>query len=145
MTPWHDFPVTAWGTGPFDNDEAVYFAASLDDLDPDDRPDAIREALSEAAEVSDYLDRDAGGTAVAAAALVAAQQPDGEPIDSTYGPKQAIPELAEDLCPLAVRALTRVLADDSELNELWSESPDGDAWFTTIAQLAEILAAATTA
>lgn len=145
MTPWHDFPVTAWGTGPFDNDDAVDFAAALDDLDPDDRPDAIREALSEAAEESDYLDRDAGGTAVAAAALVAAQQPDGEPIDSAYGPKQAIPELSEDLCVLAVQALTRVLADDSELNELWSDAPDGDAWFTTIAQLAEILATATTA
>lgn len=136
--------MTAWGTGPFDNDEAVDFAASLDDLDPDDRPDAIREALSEAAEESDYLDRHAGGAAVAAAALVAAQQPDGEPIDSSYGPKQAVPELAEDLCPLAVQALTRVLADDSELNELWSDSPAGDAWFTAIAQLAEILATATT-
>lgn len=131
--------MTAWGTGPFDNDEAVDFAATLDDLDPDDRPAAIRDALAEAAEQTDYLDREAGGAAVAAAALIAAQQPDGEPVDSTYGPKQAIPELPEELCQLAVQALTRVLADDSELNELWSESPDGDAWFTMIAQLAEVL------
>lgn len=132
--------MTAWGTGPFDNDEAVDFAATLDDLDPEDRPAAIRDALADAAEETDYLDHDAGGAAVAAAALIAAQQPDGEPVDSTYGPKQAIPELPDELCALAVQALTRVLADDSELNELWSESPDGDAWFTMIAQLAEVLA-----
>ncbi|HKN96206.1 MAG TPA: DUF4259 domain-containing protein [Pseudonocardiaceae bacterium] len=135
--------MTAWGTGPFDNDAAVDFAAALDDLDPEDRPAAIRDALAEAAEETDYLDREAGGAAVAAAALIAAQQPDGEPVDSTYGPKQAIPELPEELCALAVQALTRVLADDSELNELWSESPDGDAWFTMIAQLAEVLAITT--
>jgi uncharacterized protein DUF4259 len=132
--------VTAWGTGPFDNDEAVDFAAALDDLDPEDRPTAIREALTEAVEAGDYVDRDTGGAAVAAAALVAAQQPDGEPVDSAYGPKQAIPELPDDLRALAVQALTRVLADDSELTELWSESPDADAWFTTVCQLAEILA-----
>jgi hypothetical protein len=131
----------AWGTGPFDNDDAVDFAASLDDLEPEDRPNAIREALAEAAAETDYLERDAGGAAVAAAALVAAQYPDGEPIDSVYGPKQSIPDLPEELKPIAVQALTRVLADDSELNELWADSPDGEAWFTMVAQLAEVLTA----
>jgi hypothetical protein len=135
--------VTAWGTGPFDNDEAVGFAAALDDLDPEDRAAAIRDALTEAAEAIDFLDRDTGGAAVAAAALVAAQQPDGDPVDSAYGPKQTVPELPAELCSLAVQALTRVLADDSELNELWSDSPDGDIWFTAIAQLAEVLAITT--
>lgn len=136
--------MTAWGTGPFDNDAAADFAASLDDLDPEDRVGAIRDALTEAAEESDYLEREAGGAAVAAAALVAAQQPDGEPVDSAYGPKQAIPDLPGGLCALAVAALTRVLADDSELTELWSESADGDIWFTTIANLADVLAATAT-
>jgi hypothetical protein len=131
----------AWGTGPFDNDDAVDFAASLDDLEPEDRPNAIREALAEAAAETDYLERDAGGAAVAAAALVAAQYPDGEPIDSVYGPKQSIPDLPEELKSIAVQALTRVLADDSELNELWADSPDGEAWFTMVAQLAEVLTA----
>lgn len=133
--------MTAWGTGPFDNDDAADFAASLDDLEPDDRTKAIWEALEEAAEETDYLERDAGGAAIAAAALVAAQQPDGDPVDSAYGPKQSIPELPEELRPVAVQALTRVLADDSELHELWADSPDGEAWFTMVAQLAEVLAA----
>jgi Domain of unknown function (DUF4259) len=131
----------AWGTGPFDNDDAADFAASLDDLEPEDRPGAIREALAEAAEETDYLERDAGGAAVAAAALVAAQHPDGDPVDSAYGPKQAIPELPDELRPVAVQALTRVLADDSELNELWNDSPDGEAWFTMVALLTEVLTA----
>jgi hypothetical protein len=131
----------AWGTGPFDNDDAADFAASLDDLEPEDRTNAIREALTEAAGETDYLERDTGAAAVAAAAVVAAQYPDGDPIDSTHGPKQSIPDLSEELRPIAVQALTRVLADDSELNELWSESPDGEAWFAMVAQLAEVLTA----
>jgi hypothetical protein len=131
----------AWGTGPFDNDDAADFAATLDDLEPEDKPEAIREALTEAANETDYLERDAGGAAVAAAALVAAQQPDGDQVDSVYGPKQTIPDLPEDLRPIAIQALTRVLADDSELNELWSDSPDGEAWFTMITQLTEVLTA----
>jgi hypothetical protein len=131
-----------WGTGPFDNDDAVDFAASLDDLEPEDRTDAIREALADAAAETDYLERDTGGAAIAAAALVAAQSPDGEPVDPVHGPKQAVPELPVDLRPVAVQALTRVLADDSELFELWTDAPDGEAWFTMVAQLAEALAVA---
>lgn len=134
--------MSAWGTGPFDNDDAADFAASLDDLEPEKRPDAIREVLAEAADESDYLERDTGGAAVAAAALVAAQHPDGEPVDSAYGPKQSVPDLPDELRPIAVQALTRVLADDSELTELWTESPDGDAWFAMITALAEILTTA---
>ena len=131
----------AWGTGPFDNDDAADFAASLDDLDPADKPEAIREALAEAAEEDDYLERDAGGAAVAAAALVAAQQPDGDQIDSVYGPKQGIPDLPEDFRQLAITALTRVVANDSELNELWTDSPDGETWFAMVTQLTEVLTA----
>ena len=129
----------AWGTGPFDNTDATDFAATLDDLDPEDKPEAIREALTEAAEATDYLERDAAAAAIAAAAVVAAQQPDGDPTDEVYGPKQPIPDLPEDFRRLALKALTRVLADDSELNELWSDNPDGETWYNTIAQLTEAL------
>ena len=131
----------AWGTGPFDNDDAADFAASLDDLDTDEKPEAIREALAEAAQETDYLERDEGGAAVAAAALVAAQQPDGDQFESVYGPKQPVPDLPEEFRQLALDALTRVLADDSELNELWSDSPDGETWFAMITRLTEALTA----
>ncbi len=129
----------AWGAGPFENDDAVYFAAALDDVDPENRTDAIREALAEAAEQTDYLERDAGGAAIAAAAILAAQLPDGEPLDPTHGPKEPIAALPDELRSLAVAALTRVLADESELNELWSDSPDGEAWLEMVAQLTDVL------
>jgi hypothetical protein len=132
----------AWGTGPFDNDDAADFATSLDHLQPDLRVGAIRDALTVALEQTDYLDRDVGGAAVAAAALVAAQGGNGLPIDCIHGPKQLIPELSSDLRPIAALALTRVLGECSELNELWIDSPDGEAWLHMVAQLTEALSTA---
>lgn len=131
----------AWGMGPFDNDMAADFAADLDELSESDRVVAIQEALTEAAGATDYLDADAGSIAVAAAALVAAQCPNGESVDSVYGPKESIPPLSDDLQTLAGEALTRVLADDSELAELWDESDDTAAWTELINRLGKILAA----
>ena len=132
----------AWGTGPFDNDDAADFATSLDHLQPERRVGAIRDALIEAAAQTDYLDRDVGGAAVAAAALVAAQGDQGLPIDCIHGPKQLIPELPDDLRPSAVLALRRVLGECSELNELWLDSPDGEAWLHMVAQLTQTLSTA---
>jgi hypothetical protein len=129
----------AWGTGPFDNDDAADFATSLDHLQPDLRVGAIRDALADAAAQTGYLDRDVGGAAVAAAALVAAQSDKGLPIDCIHGPKQLIPELPGDLRPIAVHALARVLGENSELNELWIDSPDGEAWLHMVAQLTDTL------
>ena len=124
-----------WGTGPFDNDDAADFAASLDHLEPEYRSCLIREALTSAVRQTDYLERDAGGAAVAAAALVAAQLGEDVPIDCIHGPKQTIPELPDDLRPIAARALDRVLAECSELNELWMDSPDGEAWLHMVSRL----------
>jgi hypothetical protein len=129
----------AWGIGPFDNDDEADFAASLDDLKPEDKAEAIRTVLAGVAQETDYLERDAGGAAVAAAALVAAQQADGEPVDWVYGPKQEIPRLPRDLPPIALQALSRVLGGASELTELWHESPNRDAWFSMIGRLTNVL------
>jgi hypothetical protein len=132
----------AWGTGPFDNDDAADFAASLDHLQPEFRVGAIRTVLAQAAEQRGYLERDAGGAAVAAAALVAAQRDDHIPIDCIHGPKQTIPVLPDDLRHIAVHALTRVLAECSELNELWIDSPDAEAWLHMVSTLTTTLSAA---
>lgn len=129
----------AWGTGPFDNDDAADFAASLDHLEPHYRVGAIRAVLTQAAEQTGYLDRDAGGAAVAAAALLASQRGDDIPIDCIHGPKQTIPELPDDLREIAVHALNRVLGECSELNELWLDSPDGGAWLHMVSNLTTAL------
>src|SRR3979490_726956 len=112
----------AWGTGPFDNDEAADFAGGLDDLGGAARADAVREALTRAAEQAEFLDADDAAVAVAAAALVAAQCPGGDEVDSVHGPRESLPQLPDDVRSLAAVALDRVLADDSELKELWEEA-----------------------
>jgi hypothetical protein len=129
----------AWGTGPFDNDGAADFAGGLDDLSEDKRADAVREALTRAVEEADYLDGDDAAVAVAAAALVAAQCPGGDEVDSVYGPKESLPQLPDDLRSLAAVALDRVLADDSELKDLWEEAGDEDQWHEDIARLHQVL------
>jgi hypothetical protein len=49
--------------------------------------------------------------------LVAAQLPCGEPVSAEYGPVEPVPPLPAELHRLALRALDRVVAEDSEINE----------------------------
>ncbi|MGW5465893.1 DUF4259 domain-containing protein [Streptomyces sp. NPDC003996] len=66
--------------------------------------------------------------AVAAAALVVAQHPDGEPACSNYGPPEPLREFPADLRTLAIDALHQAVAEQSELAELWGETADGPKW-----------------
>ncbi|MEV7897091.1 DUF4259 domain-containing protein [Streptomyces cyaneofuscatus] len=59
---------------------------------------------------------------MAAAALVVAQHPHGEPTRSNYGPSQPLPRLPTNLRTLAVDALDQVVCELSELAELWAEA-----------------------
>ncbi|MGW7070875.1 DUF4259 domain-containing protein [Streptomyces sp. NPDC054855] len=134
-----------WDVGPFDNDTAADFCGDLDDARAEDRAGLVRAALTGATSATDaadaghdgYLDADVAETAVAAAALVAAQCPGGEPADSVYGPEQPIPDLLSLRGP-ALRALDRVLSEDSELLELWQES-DGEPWRRSVEALRGVL------
>ncbi|MFH8500527.1 DUF4259 domain-containing protein [Streptomyces coeruleorubidus] len=47
---------------------------------------------------------------------------------------------ADDLRPLAVEALDRVVAEKSELAELWDETPSGPQWRQSISRLRAVLA-----
>ncbi|WP_062205101.1 DUF4259 domain-containing protein [Streptomyces sp. NBRC 109706] len=129
----------AWGVGPFDNDMAADFGGALDDAEPAERAERVRAALAEAADHQDYLDSYEASRAVAAAALIVEQLPGGTPDNRHYRPKEPLPDLTA-LRGLAVRALDRVVADDSELRELWAES-GGDDWAVDIARLRALLAA----
>jgi hypothetical protein len=131
-----------WGTGVFDNDDAADFSGDLDDAEPSDRSRLIHEALTVAADNSDYLESPEANTAIAAAAIVASLQPDGPGVDSTYGPDflaagETI-ELPEDMVELSLRAIARVLDEESEWRELWEES---DGLDEAIAALEPIRAA----
>ena len=54
----------AWGSGPFDNDDAADFSEDFDDASAADRPELIRAALQDVVGVVDYLDVDAANVAI---------------------------------------------------------------------------------
>lgn len=129
-----------WDLGPFENDMAADFAGTLDGTAPDERESLVRATLGRVARTRDYLDGSEGEEAVAAAALVAAQCPGGEPVSTAYGPKEALPVFSGDLRPLAVEALDRVVAGESELAALWDETTSGPQWREGIGRLRAVLA-----
>lgn len=129
----------AWGSGPFDNDDAMDWRYQLvDGGGPDVVADALRAVLGPGP-----ADLPAAANAVAAAALVGAglgvadvDLPDDVRDWLTRIDPSTWPTLASD----AVQALNRVLAE-SELRELWDEAEDG-AWAAEARVLQDRIAAA---
>lgn len=80
-----------WDVDPFDNDTAADFCDDLDGVAESEREGMIRSILIRAADTQDYLDQDISVPAVAAAALVAAQCPGGEPVTTASAPECASP------------------------------------------------------
>jgi hypothetical protein len=128
-----------WGAGSFANDIAADWAGALDGT-----AETVRETLATAgdAPVGGYLGADEGVEAIAAAEVVAAAA--GRPCESDAYSREAIawatrhPELGEQaFVTLALRALDRVAADDSELRDLWFEDGDESAreWKAAVDEL----------
>ena len=136
-----------WDFGPFDNDNAADWCGDLDDAEPGQRVGMIRDALNETLHEGEYLDSDFATTAIAAAAVVASQVPGGEPITSSYAPHFLTTggtlDIPADLPALALRALDRVAAEDSEWRDLWEDSlPNALATLQPIRDALESAAAA---
>ncbi|MFB7220952.1 DUF4259 domain-containing protein [Streptomyces sp. NPDC056227] len=131
-----------WDIGHFDSDTAADFSGDLDDAPRNKRAELIRDALTAVVGTTDYLDSDDAVVAVAAAALVAAQCPGGEPVTTAYGPDEPLPELPVELRRLAVQAIDRVVTEPSELLELWSEGGHEEPWKEGIGRLRAVLAEA---
>jgi hypothetical protein len=118
-----------WDVGPFDNDTAADWCGDLDDAAPERRAVLVRDALSRVAEHGDeYLDSDDAVQAIAAAAIVASQLPGGTRIDTAYAPDFLLEggtvEVAGDVPAIAVRALDRIVGEDSEWRELWEDAEE---------------------
>jgi hypothetical protein len=129
-----------WGEGAFENDTAADWAWGFSDADQAAGITLIEEALSQAAQTpaASYLDAREGEQAVAAAELVAyiADQPTDETAynRTTFEWADRVDAAAApQLLSLALRALARVTSDDSELADLWDESPS--KWRALIAEL----------
>ncbi|MFF8770638.1 DUF4259 domain-containing protein [Kitasatospora sp. NPDC015120] len=131
-----------WDIGHFDNDTAADFSGTLDEAALEEREGLVRRVLTVVADTGaeDYLDSDEAAEALAAAALVAAQCPGGEPVTTAYGPDEPLPTFPADLRPLAVEALDRIVADESELAELWDETEESAAWRRAVKDLRAVLA-----
>ncbi|MFD7665692.1 DUF4259 domain-containing protein [Streptomyces sp. NPDC059788] len=130
-----------WGMGPFDGDAAADFLDELIAMPEARRLGAIRAVLSTAAAEREYLEAPQGEMAVAAAALTAAARAGSTyPAGPAYGPELTVPAPPPQLAVLAVHALDRVLAPDSELAELWDEADGGREWRAGLARLRARLA-----
>ena len=134
----------AWGSGSFENDTAYDWAGDLIRKKGVAGQKFIRETLSEMAdaEEGEYIDSDDACGALAAAEVVAAAagRPSTAPTQEFVGtdPVQGLPGKVrawleanpftpdEGLLELARRAVKRVRAEDSELNELWDDAGDED-------------------
>lgn len=122
-----------WATGPFDNDEAMDFVGDLAEA-PDWR--TVVQMLDHVTRQAGYLEAPEGEIAVAAAAIVAASVGAVTILpDSHRDLKAALGAAPEGAVGLARSALARVVAPASELDELWQEGDDHDAWLTQIAAL----------
>lgn len=131
----------AWGTGPFENDEALDWIGDA----PAGDLEYVRSALAAAAEPDgSYLDASDGNLVLAAAEVVAALRgapAEGLPDSVTEWVETLPRELDETLLGQARAATDRVITEPSELLELWDEAepPDATAWKAGVADLRQRL------
>ena len=130
-----------WGPGPFENDCAWDYLGEIEDPDPAVRTTVAARFFDDVASDPSYLQVDDGQSVVALAALMVLHLPDAASATLVARPPQ-FPEgvttidVNDGLCSTAVRALDRIMADDSELAQLW----DGDEVFVaTVAQIRNVL------
>ena len=124
----------AWGSGPFDNDDAMDFLGELSDAKASGREARSRQALEPP---GGYLEaREATEALAAAALLVAATNtlPSAPEEVHELVATGGIPSTAADL-ESAKRALTRIVGEESEWRELWEEAGSLDEMTALCADL----------
>jgi hypothetical protein len=134
----------AWGTGPFDNDDAMDFFGEVEDCDGDKVVTRLREALSATSGRPGYLEVSEANVAIAAASLVAAGRSRlaraGHPaVDDWLASRR--PETTPGDQELALRALDRVCGPSSEWLDLWQEAGEADSVRTRLSELRAVLSA----
>jgi hypothetical protein len=127
----------AWGSDTFENDTACDWSASLEGSDDFD---VIEQAFAAVEEVGDeYLDADVACEGLAACDAVAR-------LLGRFGQRDAYTESLDQwirahplqpspaLVQRALSTLARIVGENSELADLWDESPDG-AWRAKVEEL----------
>jgi hypothetical protein len=131
--------MSRWGSGSFENDDALSFVAQLNGTEPE----SLKQILSRAADESDYVAADEGSRVIAAAEVVAAAK--GSPsltipteISQWISKIDGTP--SANMQDLARRAVNRVRLN-SELKDLWLESDGLNEWSAVLRDLEDRLAA----
>lgn len=133
-------PMGTWGTGIYDNDDAADWAAELSD----GGLEAVESAFDAVLDL-DYIDAGDAACAVAAADVVA-RLTSGRGDDSPHC--EAVVEWVSThpssppptLVAKALRALTQIGGESSELAELWSDNSADEAdWRATLTEIANRL------
>ncbi|WP_331772774.1 DUF4259 domain-containing protein (plasmid) [Embleya sp. NBC_00888] len=126
-----------WDTGPFDNDTAADFSITLDEARLEERESIVRGVLTRTITADGYLTEPE--EAIAAAALIAAQCPGGQPVDPIYGPDEPMPTFAVELRALAVEALERIVNDETGLVSNRVTAADARTWLAGFRDLGNVL------
>ena len=126
-----------WGIGSFENDDAADFMIDL--LDSGDLS-LVREVLDNVLTSTEYVEAPDATLAIVGAEIVAAAR--GRPTVAAQQEEgladwlaRIRPTIDADLTTPAREALTRILADNSELRELWEETDDIHDWQAVVSEL----------
>ena len=128
-----------WAVDALGNDDACDWAYGLEECDDLSYvEETLDKALTEGAE---YLEAPDACEALAAIETIARLQGNcgekdsySEPIDAWVEKTGLVPGKA--LAEKALKVIDRILADESELKELWQESDEFDAWQASVKALA---------
>ena len=128
-----------WATDALGNDDACDWAYGLDECgDLSLVEETLNKALSEGAE---YLESPDACEALAAIEVIARLQGNwgirnsySQSIDAWVEKNRLVPSRA--LAEKAQKVITRILADDSELKELWEDSEEFGDWEASVRDLA---------
>jgi Domain of unknown function (DUF4259) len=128
----------AWTHESFGNDDACDWAYELEEADDLSVIESALDAVLAAG--SEYLEAPEASQAIAAAEVIARLQGNfgikdsySEAVDIWVGKVKLAP--TSQLITKTRQALDRIIAEPSELLELWQDSDEGDSWLCAVSEL----------
>ncbi len=129
--------MSAWGAGPFDNDDASDLMMELEEV-----PlwESVRYVFNEVLAADEFIELPEGARAYAAAALLTVALGKSDISAQDYLMiLEAMGPPPEDLAELAILALKRIRTGDSEIRELYLDSGNYTAWLELLDATEEAL------
>lgn len=129
-----------WAVDAFGNDTACDWVYGLDEAEDLAPVEAALEAII--ANGNEYLDASLAEEALVAIEVIARLQGNwgersaySEGVDDWVEKVKLVP--SDELAQKALQVLDRIVAEDSEMKELWEDSDEYDAWVAAIEELRE--------